>query len=43
VATPSRKKQDYVANRKRKKTNDIVDVVAQLVTYATQKCRVVFM
>jgi hypothetical protein len=34
VATPNRKKQDSIANRKRKKVDDIVNVAAQLATYA---------
>jgi hypothetical protein len=34
VATLSRKKWDFVTNKKRKKIDDIVDVVVQLATYA---------
>ncbi len=41
VATPSRKKQDFVTNRKRKKTDDTVDATTQLAAYATQKYKVV--
>jgi hypothetical protein len=42
VATLGRKKQDFVANRKRKKVDDIVDVATQLPTYVAHKYKVVF-
>jgi hypothetical protein len=41
MATPNRKKQDFVTNRKRKKTDDIINATTQLVAYAAQNYRVV--
>ncbi len=44
VAIPTQKKQDFVGNKKRKKTNDDnLNGTFKLATYATQKGKVVFM
>ncbi len=44
VVIHTKKKQDYVANKKRKKTSDDnFNVTSKLVAYATQKGKVVFM
>jgi hypothetical protein len=43
VATPTRKKQDFIANKKRKKTSDDnLNAASKLATYVIQKGRVVF-